>query len=72
MRDAVGVVFPVEGDGCMGPSEPRWCGEGVGDVHLLLSDVALLARFIGLGVPEDQEATPGLWELIVFLLGASR
>jgi hypothetical protein len=27
MRDAVGVVFLVEGDGLLGPSEPRQSSE---------------------------------------------
>jgi hypothetical protein len=42
---------------------------GVDGVHFLLSDAALLAGFIRLGAPEDHEATIGLGELIVFLLG---
>ena len=39
-------------------------------VHLLLSDVALLAGFIRLVALEDQEAALGFTELVVFLLGA--
>jgi len=71
MRDTIGVVFLVEGDGRLGPSEPRQTSEGVNRVHLLFGDAALLVGFIGVGAPEDREAAIGLWELIVFLLGAS-
>jgi hypothetical protein len=44
----------------------------VDGVHLLLSDLALLAGFICLGAPEDHEAALDLGEIIVFLLGAIR
>ena len=44
MRDTIGVVFLVEGDGHLGPSEPCWSGEGVSGVHLLLGDAALPMR----------------------------
>ena len=70
MRDTIGVVFLVEGDGRLGPSEPCWCGEGVNSVHLLFSDATLPMVFIGMGAPEDHEAALGLEELSVFLLGA--
>jgi len=72
MRDAIGVVFLVEGDGHLGPSKPRWSGKGVNGVHLLFDDAALSAGFIGVGAPEDHEAALGLGELGVFLLGTSR
>jgi hypothetical protein len=71
MRDTIGVIFLVKGDGCMGPSEPHRSSEGVNDIHLLLGDATLLAGFVGLGALEDHEAALGLWELVVFLLGAS-
>ena len=60
----------VKGDPRLGPSEPRWSGEGVNGVHLLFGDVALPVRLVGLGAPEDHEAMLGLRELGVFLLGA--
>jgi hypothetical protein len=47
-------------------------GEGVDGIHLLFSDVALLAGFICLGTPEDHEAALDLRELIIFLLGIIR
>jgi hypothetical protein len=72
MRDTVGEVFLVEHDGRLGPSEPCRSNEGVDGIHLLLGDVVLIVGFIGLGAPEDHEAALGLWELIVFPLGASR
>jgi hypothetical protein len=72
MGDAIRMVFLGEGDGCLGPSEPRPGGEGVGGVHLLLGDAALPAGFIRLGAFKDHEAALGLGEHIVFLLGAIR
>jgi hypothetical protein len=63
------MILLVEGDGRLGPLEPCQGGVGVDGVHLLLSDAALLVGFIRLGAPEDHEATIGLGELIVFLLG---
>jgi hypothetical protein len=33
MRDAIRMVFLVEGDSRLGPPEPRWGGEGVDNVH---------------------------------------
>ena len=46
MRDMIGVVFLVKGDGHLGPSEPSLSHEGVNGVHLLLGDAALLAGFV--------------------------
>jgi hypothetical protein len=66
------MVFLVEGDGRLGPPEPRWGSEGVDGVHLLLGDAALPAGFIRLGAPEDHEAALSLGELVVFLLGTVR
>ena len=71
MRDTVEVVFFIEGDGHLGPLESCRSGEGVNGVHLLFGDAALPVRFIGVGAPKDHKAAIGLWELIVFLLGAS-
>jgi hypothetical protein len=70
MRDGIRVVLLVEGDGRLRPSETHQSGEGVNDVHLLLSDAELQARFVDLGAPEDHEAALGLGELSVFLLDA--
>jgi hypothetical protein len=67
MRDAIGMILLVKGDGRLGPLEPCWGGVGVDGVHLLLGDAALLAGFIRLGAPEDHEAMIGLRELIIFL-----
>jgi len=67
MRDVIGVIFLVKGDGRLGPSEPHQGGEGVNSVHLLLGDVALLAGLIRLGAPEDHEAAISLGELSVIL-----
>ena len=72
MRDAIRVILLVKDDGCLGPSEPCQGCEGVNGVHLLLVDVALLVGFIRLGALEDHEATLGLGELVVFLLGTVR
>ena len=69
MGDVIGMVFLVEGDGRLGPLEPYRGGEGVDDIHLLLDDAALSMGFIRLGAPKDHEATLGLRELVVFLLG---
>jgi hypothetical protein len=69
MRDAIGAVFLVEGDGRLGPSESCRSGKGAHGVHLLFGDVALSAGFIRLGAPKDHEAALGLEELNVFLLG---
>ena len=66
------MVFLVEGDGRLGPSEPCRSGEGVNGVHLLLGDVVLPAGLVRLGAPKDHEAALGLGELIVFLLGTVR
>jgi hypothetical protein len=63
------MILLVEGDGHLGPSEPRQGGEGVNNVHLLLDDAALPAGFIRLEAPEDHEAALGYGELVVFLLG---
>jgi hypothetical protein len=43
----------------------------VNGVHLLLGDTTLPAGFVGFEASKDHEAALGLWELIVFLLGAS-
>ena len=72
MGDTIRMVFLVEGDGRLGPLEPCQGGEGVDGVHLLLSDVALLAGFIRQGAPKDHEVALGLGELVVFLLGIVR
>ena len=69
MRDTIGVVFLAEGDGHLGPSEPRQSSVDVNGIHLLLSDAVLPTKFIGLESPEDHEAALGLRELSVFLLG---
>ena len=66
------MVFLVEGDGCLGPSEPCWGDEGVIGIHLLLGDAALPVGFIRLGAPEDHEAALSLRELLIFLLVAIR
>jgi hypothetical protein len=65
------MVFLLEGDGYLGPLEPRQGGEGVDGVHLLFGDTALSAGFIRLGAPKDHEAVLGLEELVVFLLGTA-
>ena len=70
MRDAIRVIFLVEGDGRLGPLEPCWEGEGVNSVHLLLDDAALPVGLICLGAPKDHEVALGLGELIVFFLSA--
>jgi hypothetical protein len=57
----------VEGDGHLGPSEPRRGGKGVNGVHLLLGDVVLPVGFISLGALEDHEVAIGLGELGVGL-----
>jgi hypothetical protein len=49
MRDEIGVIFLVKGNGHLGPSKPRRGGEGVNGVHLLLGDAALPAGIIRLG-----------------------
>jgi len=72
MRDAIGMILLVEGDGRLGPSTLCWGSEGVSGVHLLLGDAVLLTGFIGVGAPKDHEAALGLRELGVFLLGACR
>ena len=64
------MVFLVEGDGRLGPLEPRQGSKGVDGVHLLLSDMVLPMGFICLGAPEDHEVALGLGVLVVFLLGA--
>jgi hypothetical protein len=69
MRDAVGVIFLVKGDGRLGPLEQRQGDEGVDGVHLLLGDAVLLVGLIHLGALEDHEAALGLGELVVLLLG---
>jgi hypothetical protein len=72
MRDAIGVIFLVKGNGHLGPSEPHQGSEGVNGVHLLLGDATLPIGFICLGAPEDHEAVLGLGKLIVFLPGTVR
>jgi hypothetical protein len=67
MRDMIRMVFLVEGDSRLGPLEPRWGGEGVDSVHLILGDVALPAGLIRLGALEDNEVGLGLGEVIVLL-----
>ena len=57
MGDMVGVIPLIKGDGCLGPSEPCQSGKGVNSVHLLLGDAALPMGFVGLGAPEDHEAS---------------
>ena len=69
MRNTIGVIPLVEGDGRLGPLEPCWEGEGVNSVHLLLDDAALPVGLICLGAPKDHEAALGLGELVVFFLG---
>ena len=64
----VWVIILVEGDGQLGPTEPRQCGKGVNCVHLMLGDVTLLAGFIYLRTLEDHEASLGLRKLNIFLL----
>ena len=44
MRDVIGMILLVEGDGRLGPSEPRQGGRGVEGIHLLLGDAALVAE----------------------------
>ena len=61
----IGVILLVQGDVCLGPSEPRWGSKGVNGVHLLLNDAVLLAGFIHLGALEDHEPAIGLGELSV-------
>ena len=56
MRDTVGVVYLVKGDGRLGPSEPRQSGKGLNGVHLLFGDAMLPVGFVGVGAPEDHEA----------------
>ena len=68
MRDVVGVIL-VEGDGHLGPLEPRRGGEGVDGIHLLLDNAALPVGLICPGALKDDEAMLSLGELIVFLLG---
>jgi hypothetical protein len=63
------VILLVEGDGRLGPSEPRRDSEGVDGVHLLLGDVMLPAGFVRLGAPEDHEVANSLWKLGVVLRG---
>jgi len=72
MRGAIRVIFLVEDDGHLGPSEPCQGGEGVNSVHLPLGDATLLAGLIRLGASKDHEAVLGLGELIVFFLGTIR
>ena len=67
MRNTIGVIPLVEGDGCLGPSEPCWSAKGVNGVHIPLGDVALPAGFIRLGAPKDHEAAIGLKQLSVIL-----
>jgi hypothetical protein len=71
MRDTIGVVLLVEGDGRLGPSDPRQSDEGVNDIYLLLGNAVLPAGFVGLGALEDHEVALGPGELGVFLLGTS-
>jgi hypothetical protein len=71
MRDAIEMVFLLEGDGCLGPPEPCQGSEGVDDIHVLFGDAMLSAGFICLGALEDHEAALGLGELVVLLLGAA-
>ena len=65
------IVFLVEGDGRLGPSEPRWSSEGVISIHLLFSDAVLPVGFVGVVAPKDHDAALGLGELSAFLLGVS-
>jgi hypothetical protein len=60
MRDAIAVILLVEDDGRLGPPEPCQGGKGVDDIHLLLSDAMLPARFVRLGALEDHEAVLSL------------
>jgi hypothetical protein len=69
MRDMIGVIFLVQGDGRLGSPKPRRGGEGVDGVHLLLCDAALPVRFVCLGAPEDHEEALGPRELVAFFLG---
>jgi hypothetical protein len=69
VRNIIGMIPLIEGDGHLGPSEPRRGGKGVNSVHLLLSDTALSVGFIRLGALEDQEAAIDLRELSVILRG---
>jgi hypothetical protein len=52
MRDIVGVIFLVEGDGCLGPSELCQGDEGMDGIHLLLNDATLPMGLIRLGAPK--------------------
>ena len=72
MRDMIGVIFLVKGDGRLGSLKPRQGSESVNNVHLLLSDAALPVGHIRLGSPKDHEAVLGLRELIVFFLVTTR
>jgi hypothetical protein len=72
MRDAIGVIFLVKGDGHLGPSKPCQGGKGVDSVHLLLSGEALPVGLIRLKAPEGHKAALSLGELVVFLLGIVR
>jgi hypothetical protein len=72
MRNTVRVVSLVKGDGCLGPSKSHRDAEGTHSVHLLLGDVVLPVGPICLGAPKDHEASLGLEELDVILLGTIR
>jgi hypothetical protein len=70
VRNTVRVVLLVKGDSHLGTLEAHWGGKGVDNVHLLLSDVVLLAGFIRLGAPKDHEAMVSLRKLSVIFWGS--
>jgi hypothetical protein len=63
MGDVIRMVIPIEGDGRFQPPEQHRGRNGLDSIHLLLSDMALMSGFEGLGAPEDHEALLGLREL---------
>jgi hypothetical protein len=63
MEDVIRMVIPIKGDGRFQPPEQRRGGNDLNNIHLLLSDAALMSGFEGLGAPEDHEALLGLREL---------
>jgi hypothetical protein len=65
LRDAIRMVFLIEGDGHLGALQSHRGSEGVDSIHLLLGDAALPVGFRRLGALEDHEAALSLGELIV-------
>jgi hypothetical protein len=72
MRNMIGVIPLVKGDGRMGPSKSCWGSEGMDGVHQRPDDVALPTGLVRLGAPEDHETVIGLRELDVVLWGGVR